>query len=276
GYFADNIFHGHGSLELPNGALYEGDFRCGVYHGRGKFHWPDGSTYSGDWHNGEMEGRGTLSHPGGDDTECFVYVGEFVEGEMQGCGCATFPRSDGEVDQYKGDFQCSRIQGCGSLTDASGSRHGSFESGCTVGEKIDASGQVFRGSMARDVAHGPAVMYGAKVTAGFWHNGACQSSLRESLVSAKMGSKVFSAEESAEPNVAGKNKQQNGVALALLPGAVADCLTCDAYAGQVEAGKKHGHGIYVYADDTAFKGEWSEEEHPRKEGPAPEGLASEQ
>lgn len=34
----------------------------------------------------------------------------------------------------------------------------------------------------------------------------------------------------------------------------------DKYIGDVQGGKKHGEGMYVYANCTAFKGTWVEDE----------------
>lgn len=42
--------HGRGTLQLPSGALYEGEFKDNMYHGAGMYTFPDGCTYRGHFH----------------------------------------------------------------------------------------------------------------------------------------------------------------------------------------------------------------------------------
>merc|ERR1712217_267534 len=54
-------------------------------------------------------------------------------------------------------------------------------------------------------------------------------------------------------------------------------LSGDKYVGHVKDGKKHGLGMYVYADLTAYKGQWTEDAmNGDRRHPVPEGERSQQ
>lgn len=335
GSFHENEFQGHGLLEWSSQARYEGDFQSGAYHGSGVFEWPGAATvYRGQWADGAMHGSGLLATDGGIDQEGgepFVYVGEFLKGNMEGQGQITFLRKD-EQDTYHGSFLASKFHGSGDFRSASGSRlTGTFEDGfCKTGEKSYPSGHVYRGEMERDLEHGRGVlMLGECRLIGVWRKGKCISQLTEIWMprletpdeeegaprglqkvfggfideevppeesaaapasaggsrrtsgteagdaappqagdqnQAPVGSPAPGGEEAAEPAAldearqpskesAGASRQHSkskGVVVALLPSG-------DQYVGFVKAaGKKHGAGMYVYADFTAFKGEWAD------------------
>lgn len=338
GSFNENEFQGQGFLEWSSQARYEGEFQSGAYHGSGVFEWPGAATvYRGQWADGAMHGSGLLATDGGVDEEGgepFVYVGEFLKGNMEGQGQITFLRKD-EQDTYHGSFLASKFHGSGDFRSASGFRlTGTFEDGCCkTGEKSYPSGHVYRGEMERDLEHGRGVlMLGEHRLIGVWRKGKCISQLTEIWMPrleaadeeelAPRGlQKVFGgfideevppeegaaapasadgsrrtsgtdacdaappqtgeqnqapgaspapgAEDAAEPagpdegrqpskesaGVSNSSRQvskSKGVALALLPSG-------DQYVGFLKAAaKKHGPGMYVYADFTAFKGEWSD------------------
>ena len=54
-----------GSLVLPNGAKYVGEFNYGNREGRGTQTWPDGEKYVGEWRSDKYNGKGILYGPNG-------------------------------------------------------------------------------------------------------------------------------------------------------------------------------------------------------------------
>lgn len=263
GYFEENRFHGHGHgfLEWSNTASYEGEFRFGEYHGAGRFVWPQGSVYDGAWSEGSMTGRGVLGSVGDDRLQPFVYVGDFHHGELQGFGSVTFlsSESDGQEEHYVGEFLSSQLHGYGVITSVSGCRvSGRFEYGfCVDGQKNQSQGHVYVGEMQRSLEHGPGIQYGDQRQAGFW----LESKLATALKYSGLGKAGVLLGESFEDHATRSDPPPAGIALHTLPSG-------DWYVGNVEAGRKHGRGIFVYADGTLFKADWQEDSsdgvrHPR-------------
>jgi hypothetical protein len=65
-------------------------------NGQGTMTLPDGSKYVGEFKDANMNGQGTYTHPDGSK-----YVGEFKDNKMNGQG--TYKWTDGR--KYVGDFQ---------------------------------------------------------------------------------------------------------------------------------------------------------------------------
>mmetsp|Transcript_117105 Transcript_117105/g.203300 ORF Transcript_117105/g.203300 Transcript_117105/m.203300 type:complete len:743 (-) Transcript_117105:156-2384(-) len=292
GRFERNKFHGEGTLEWSNKSRYTGEFRDGLYHGEGTFKWPDGiNVYQGQWEHGEMCGRGVLTTTGemagqrrGDP---MVYVGEFRQGNMAGNGHVTFVVPSGKHDQYKGEFRSSMFHGLGTYAWASGhSLSGLFEANvCSrIGRKVYPEGQVYFGELQADLEHGQGVlMESDQRLIGIWREGRCVEELFETFVPAlELDAiegdefvKVFGgfrksnkdAEEEQDacwlPDFDENDSPVEGKAIVLY-------LNGDMYVGHVKGGKKHGLGMYVYADLTAYKGLWETDiidgfKHPMKE-----------
>jgi len=290
GRFERNAFHGEGVLEWSNKARYTGQFCGGLYHGDGTFEWPDKiNVYRGQWENGEMCGRGvqtTSGEMGGGATrgDPIVYVGEFKQGNMEGQGHVTFVMKGGGHDQYSGEFQNSMFNGHGTFSWASGhSLSGSFsDNTCSlVGRKVYPDGQIYLGELQADLEHGKGVlMQAGRRLIGLWQEGRCVEELFETFVPAleldaiegEEWQKVFGGFRKAEAPEGGcpglrilddAGEAVEGKAIVLY-------LNGDMYVGEVKAGKKHGPGMYVYADLTAYKGSWSEDclnqvQHPSGE-----------
>lgn len=70
--------NGKGSLNLPNGAKYVGDWQNSREHGQGRMEWPDGSWYDGDWRSGKPHGYGQYR-----TAEGRLLTGKFVDGEWE-------------------------------------------------------------------------------------------------------------------------------------------------------------------------------------------------
>jgi hypothetical protein len=84
-----------GTLILPDGTEYVGEYENGIPHGHGIQVSPDGEKYKGEFWDGMRHGQGTLTYPDGT-----TYKGEFEDGEPHGHGIQISP--DGE--EYEGEF----------------------------------------------------------------------------------------------------------------------------------------------------------------------------
>ena len=87
------------TLELDNGATYEGQSAGGRPHGSGRMEWPDGAVYEGGWRHGAKHGAGHYTGPDGG-----TYIGDYADGARQGRGtysCRT-----------TGSIPASGAQGC--------------------------------------------------------------------------------------------------------------------------------------------------------------------
>jgi len=301
GRFERNAFHGEGVLEWPSKACYRGQFRNGLYHGEGTFEWADRvNVYRGQWELGEMSGRGVLAC-GGDSlppkSDPFVYVGEFCSDHMEGNGHVTFLHGGHHHDEYKGEFSKSRFHGMGTFTWSSGhSVSGLFQQNhCnTVGRKVYPGGLEYYGELRMDLEHGKGVLIqGNRRLIGLWQEGKFVEELFETVVpslelNAREGEEWQKIFGGRRPSMQVGPKSGKGTICPWLPerdesGEVIEgealvlFLNGDKYMGHVRGGRKHGNGMFVYADLTAYKGEWSEDilgntRHPMSEKESPEQV----
>jgi hypothetical protein len=72
----DCKYNGLGTLTLPNGEKYVGEWKNGERHGQGIFTLSDGWKYFGEWKYGKQQGQGTETWSSG-----WKYVGEWIEGK---------------------------------------------------------------------------------------------------------------------------------------------------------------------------------------------------
>ena len=63
--FGDYIPEGLGSLIVPKGERYLGEFKEGKYNGKGTEFFPNGSKYEGNWKYGNFNGQGTYTFSNG-------------------------------------------------------------------------------------------------------------------------------------------------------------------------------------------------------------------
>jgi hypothetical protein len=85
-----------GTIRLPNGDKYVGEFNGGKYNGKGTYIKRDGTKYVGQYKNGQPNGHGTYTYSQGG-----IYVGEFIDGKRNGHGAFTFRNGDKFVGYYK-------------------------------------------------------------------------------------------------------------------------------------------------------------------------------
>ena len=128
----NGIPDGSGTLSLPDGYKYEGEWRDGERNGRGTYTYTDGNLYIGDFKSGKKHGNGLLKFQNGNKYEGEwkketrhgkgiytwangeKYVGEFKNGKFSGQGTFTFPIG-GELEghKYVGGWQEDKKSGQG-------------------------------------------------------------------------------------------------------------------------------------------------------------------
>lgn len=113
GQFLNEHFHGHGSLELPDGSQYTGQWRHGQKHGAAEYTSAEGLRYAGQWEEGRRHGEGEQEYLNGDR-----YQGWWLNGLCSGLGTYLF--ADGS--RYDGVWASGRYDGPGTLYGADGSR----------------------------------------------------------------------------------------------------------------------------------------------------------
>jgi hypothetical protein len=244
-------------LEWSAKARYVGEFFNGLYHGEGTFEWPDKAhVYRGQWQFGEMSGKGTLTTSNGS-----IYSGDFHAGNMEGRGTMTFITND----QYVGEFKDSLFSGLGSYTWSSGtSLTGAFDGNCCnkVGKKIYPNGTIYVGEFWQDQEHGRGVMTdqtGARIV-GVWTEGQLVEEIVEAIVPSIEVDAIAGGEQrvfvtTRTPDMPVQNlsaETEDGRSMVLFTNG-------DKYIGAIQGGKKHGQGLYVYADGSAHKGEWTDD-----------------
>ncbi len=107
GEYKNGMFHGDGKLIWSNGDVYTGEFKDGLKHGKGKDQLAAGSVYEGEYVKGYWAGQGELKYKNGDS-----YKGDFKQGSFDGQG--NFVSQDGII--YEGEFRLSKMNGKGKIT----------------------------------------------------------------------------------------------------------------------------------------------------------------
>lgn len=70
-----NCVNGQGTLTIPNGGKYVGEFEDGKYSGQGTWTSPDGAKYVGEFKDGKRNGQGTWTSPDGHTSEVIYECG---------------------------------------------------------------------------------------------------------------------------------------------------------------------------------------------------------
>ena len=113
GEYKDDKKHGQGTLTSPDGDKYVGKFKDGIKHGQGTLTSLDRSKYVGEFRSGKKHGQGTLTSPDGDK-----YVGKFRNGKKHGQG--TFSLSGSII--YKGKWKNGKFYGKGTFIFSNGNK----------------------------------------------------------------------------------------------------------------------------------------------------------
>ena len=145
GEFKDGKANGQGTAILPDGRKYVGEFKDGKANGQGTATWPDGRKYVGEFKDNKRHGQGTETSPDGRK-----YVGEFKDGKPHGQGTSILP--DGR--KYVGEFKDGKANGQGTAILPDGRKY--------VGEFKDNK----RHGQGTETSHD-----GSVISRGRWNNG---------------------------------------------------------------------------------------------------------
>ena len=147
-----NCLNGQGTVMMPDGRKYVGEFKDGVRVGQGLMTFPDGTKYIGNWQHDKPHGRGKLSSAGKYD-----YVGEFKNGVRHGQG--TLETVDGK--KYEGRWENDVPHGQGKIIYPGGAQYaGQFKNGKRhgEGEALYADGSKYVGQWQDDTRNGRGTM----------------------------------------------------------------------------------------------------------------------
>lgn len=184
-----DCLNGQGTVVLPDGRRYVGEFQNGIRNGRGLMTFPDGTKYLGDWLNDKPHGQGTLSSIGK-----FEYAGEFANGVREGSGTLEtvdgkkyvgqwqndVPHGQGKItypdnSTFTGEFENGRRNGQGEAVYADGTRYtGQWKDDLPNGQgtKIYVDGEQFKGEFRNGLMHGQGTVMKADGSSytGQWQN----------------------------------------------------------------------------------------------------------
>nr|XP_054772682.1 LOW QUALITY PROTEIN: radial spoke head 10 homolog B-like [Lytechinus pictus] len=220
GLYQDN----EGIAAFSGGHHYKGQFSQGLMHGKGKYEWADKVKYEGDFNMNEITGKGTYTWP--DDS---TYEGEVEKGRRHGHGtfrCMSSPSS------YTGQWHQGQRHGTGIIRyDTDGL---SFYEGDWVNNKRQGygvrryrSGNVYEGEWSNNNRHGQGMMRWVDLNQSYngqWDNG----------VQHGHGEHTWY--------------------LKRLPGSQYPLR--NQYIGDFVYGKRHGYGVFLYANGAKYEGEW--------------------
>ena len=134
-----------------NGARYDGQMSLGKPHGIGTMHLPGGGRYVGEFVRGNIQGWGKII----DEDGKLMYEGQFSNGWRNGTGKAWYLTGD----FYEGQFKDDKRHGHGELRYSDGTRYvGQFDQGAVSGRgrMIQTDGRVFDGLWDNSTYIGPA------------------------------------------------------------------------------------------------------------------------
>src|SRR6266702_1739938 len=114
GQFSDANRAGQGTLTLPDGSGYVGKYVHELPNGQGTLTLPEGDVYSGEFRNGKLNGKGKRNKLDGSK-----YVGEFRDGLLYGQGTVYFYNGD----VYDGELRDDNFNGRGTYTSSGGFKY---------------------------------------------------------------------------------------------------------------------------------------------------------
>lgn len=144
---------GVGTLHLPNGDFYNGEFENDKKDGYGEYIWADGDRYTGNFKENMMHGYGEYYWEDGS-----YFAGNYAEDKWDGYG--EYHGADGEI--YKGNFKNNLKDGYGEeYYNDGGYYKGYFKEGHYngYGEAYYPDGTYFKGNFKDGNLHGSVEMY---------------------------------------------------------------------------------------------------------------------
>ncbi|RJG51172.1 C13 family peptidase [Motilimonas pumila] len=170
GDMENNLLHGFGRLNWPNGNQFTGEFVAGVMQGYGEYHGIDGEQYQGMFDQGIRHGSGELTRQdyhfsglfehgqprrGEVTAKDFSYQGEIQNNQLNGEGRLTLTGGERYSGQFKddqyhgqgrlelptggvyiGEFKLGQFDGVGTYTDREYKYIGQFQQGQLTGQGL--------------------------------------------------------------------------------------------------------------------------------------------
>ncbi|XP_071807191.1 radial spoke head 10 homolog B-like isoform X1 [Asterias amurensis] len=220
------LYDGEGSAYFSGGHVFQGQFSQGLMHGKGRYTWSDGLQYEGDFNMNEITGKGLYTWP-----DKSTYEGEVAKGQRHGQGafrCTSIPSS------YTGQWNRGKRHGTGIIRyDVDGL---SFYEGDWVndmrqgyGVRRYRSGNVYEGEWMANNRHGQGIMRWVDLDESY--NGQWVNGIQD-------------------------GHGEHTWYLRRLPGSQYPLR--NQYIGDFQQGKRHGYGVFLYANGAKYEGEWME------------------
>jgi hypothetical protein len=243
------------------------------YNGKGTYHYPSGARYVGQFVNGKIQGEGILYFSNGNK-----YVGEWVDQYREGKGRMEFANGD----EYFGNFYQSRMAGKGTMEFANGDRYvGQWAEDLQHGKGayFFNNGDVYRGNFERGLMQGEGTMAYADgdVYNGQWKNnkkngkgeylysnGELITGFWENGEYVTDGLDELIAQDDPEAEKSEDLPNCNKVFCASGKG-VFTYADGSRYVGEFRMGKPEGQGTCFYASGDKYVGKWKDHA-PQGEG----------
>jgi hypothetical protein len=242
GMWKDGAMHGSGVLKFRGGGFYNGEFRHGHLSGRGLREFGNKDTYQGQWSESRFHGAGKYTWAEGGEL-----IGIFSDGVLSGKGRKVYP--NGGI--YTGEFLNDLEHGKGAFIRGDVHVIGIWEGGILTQimtqVKTDDNSTIFGGLVSAD------------------KNLFCSLVGRETILDEDLGVPGPEARSLADnlcapwisaPAGSKYLVRGGGTPLSAEHGAALVYDNGDRYFGGIKGGRKHGNGIYVYADMRIIAGEW--------------------
>lgn len=289
GEFFRGLYHGEGCFEWPGRhSLYKGHWVLGEMSGKGRLECGAsdsggdiGYVYVGAFHRGQLEGKGQVNFklPSGNYDE---YRGEFHFSRFYGRGTFTWS-SGASLEGLFEDGFCNRV-GRKVYPDGhvyTGSLRHDLEHGRGVVSELGGRNLVAIWQDGKPVkelmqSYAPELQLAAGIVsdAGTSSGGSSRHELSGGFDDGKVvGEADVDAKSVAARTTAGSkavelvNKLSGGSLLPIMDKngelvegkAIVGFLNGDRYVGCMRGGRKHGRGMYVYADHVTYTGIWQDD-----------------
>lgn len=209
-----------GEITFNNGNLYKGDLYNGMLHYEGELVFEDGAIYKGNFEFNHMHGEGILTYPNGN-----VYEGCFKNGKRHGKGTFASPRLG---FKYEGTFTSGKMDGIGKIEYSNNS--------------------VYEGEVRRGRRNGDGKM---TYSDGDWYKGGWSNNRKQGY-----GVMEWVQKEERYSGLWSNNLfEGEGTYLWLCQNRKSSSLI-NRYKGDFKNGKRHGIGIFYYADGSQYEGQW--------------------
>ena len=226
----------NGLVQLPDGAVYKGEYKNGLFNGKGQLVWSNGDLYQGEFENGLKHGTGKETLASGT-----VYEGEYANGYWSGKGKVIFA-SEGI---YEGEFKNSAFEGTGKYT----SQEGVIYEGGFKNNRMDGTGTItytegaiYQGEVKDWKMHGKGIFTTADKSTTYSGEFADNAQVGKGEIRYTNGSVYTGDIKDWKADGFGKVIAANGV----------------TYTGEFKNNLYNGKGVMEYKNGNRFEGEFKD------------------